>query len=140
MATTPTALNDLFQAALEAYLQAVGKWAGCDWPVQLGSRTGNLQGLTATQAQLLARATAGQEAAQWRAACSWLGYLEEQAEEAEAEAAAAVALARGGQWREALGRAERAVAIEAAYHQQLVWQPLREAIQAGLAAGPAREG
>jgi hypothetical protein len=133
MTTTTSAPNDLLEGVLRAFLGATGQWTGCDWPTEFGSLPVNVQGLTAAQVQLLARATSGEEAAQWQAVYRWLAGLEKEAREAEAHAEAAVALARAGQWLEALESANRAVALEAVYHQRPVWQPLREAIQASVA-------
>ena len=109
-----------------------GKWTGCDWPTQFG-RTGlDLQGFCSSQAILMAGATAGSEAADWRNAVTWLTRVEQDARQAESEAQTAVSLARKGKLREALQRADLACAMEARYHRSLAWRPLRDAIEAAL--------
>src|SRR5262249_3275194 len=80
----------------EAFGRAAGSWMGCDWPTAFGKTRLNLCGLKASQALLLARATAGKEAADWHAAASWLTRIERDAREAEALARQAVKLSRAG--------------------------------------------
>jgi hypothetical protein len=118
----------------QAYLQANGKWSGCDWPRVFGKTGLNLNGLKALQALLLARSTAGSEREDWRAAVTWLTRIEQDAREAEEQAMRAVVQAGSGKLKEALVHAQRACVIEARHHCRLVWQPLREAIEAALAA------
>jgi hypothetical protein len=113
-----------------AYRQGIGKWTGCDWQTEFGKTGLNLKGLKASQALLLARATSGSERADWRAAVAWLARIEQHTKEAEEEARQAVTLAKAGKLPEALACAQRACAVEAKYHNQLVWQPLREVIVA----------
>jgi len=111
---------------------ASGKWTGCDWPIQFGASHLDLKGLRASQALLMAGATAGSEAADWRAAAAWLEQLEKDARQAETEARAANSLAGDGQFREALRHVNRACAIEARYRPSSTWQPLYDAIEAAL--------
>jgi hypothetical protein len=120
-----------------AYLQATRKWCGCDWPTRFGQTALNLEGLKAAQALLLARATAGTEAADWRSAVTWLTQTEQDARQAEEEAHTALVLAEAGRLREALEHARQAVAVEAQYHARPVWQALQEAVEATLADGTA---
>jgi hypothetical protein len=124
----------LTEAIEREYRQAAGKWTGCDWPTEFGKTGLNLNGLKALQALLLARATSGSERADWHAAVAWLTGIEQDAQEAESKAGQAMALARSGQLQEALAHAQRACAVEAKHHRRLVWQPLREAIEAALSA------
>lgn len=112
-----------------AYLEATGEWGGCDWPTEFGEGDLDLNGLRASQAALLARATAGREAQDWRAAARWLAEVEEQAAEADREAWSAVLLAFDGRSGEALEHARRACAIEARYHAAPVWQRLCDALE-----------
>ena len=111
---------------------ASGKWTGCDWPTQFGQSHLDLEGLRPSQAILMARATAGSEAADWRDAVIWLRRVEQDAHQAESEAQTAVRLARNGKLRDALQCADRACAIEARYRRSLTWRPLRDAIEAAL--------
>jgi hypothetical protein len=115
------------------YVQNAGKWYGCDWPTAFGVNKLDLNGLRPSQAALLTRATAGSEAADWRAAAEWLAQVERDAKQAEAKAAKAAELAEAGKLTEALRLAEEACAIEGRYHTSLVWQPLRKAIATALA-------
>lgn len=116
-----------------AFHQAEGQWTGCDWPTQFGKSGLNLSGLTAAQALLLARATAGQEAADWHAAVAWLTQIEYDAATAAALAQTALDLERQGQFVVALVHAQRACSLERKYHSRLVWQPLLDRIRTALA-------
>jgi hypothetical protein len=114
------------------YRQGAGKWTGCDWRTDFGSAHLDLAELKAAHALLLARATGGQEAADWQAASQWLSRVEQEAQEAETEAGIALALASTGQLHEALSHARAACAIELKYHSQPIWQPLCEALEQAL--------
>jgi hypothetical protein len=114
------------------YRQATGRWTGCDWMTDFGPAHLNLQGLAAFHAMLLARATAGSEQTSWKAAVGWLQEIEQQARLAEEAAQQAVAQANAGDLRTALAWAQRACAIEAKYHEPLIWRPLRDAIATAL--------
>ena len=61
---------------LQAFLRGRNRWAGCDWPTRFGAAGLDLCALTSAQALLMARATAGAEAAEWRAAAQWLAEVE----------------------------------------------------------------
>ena len=76
----------------------------------------------------MARATAGAEAAEWRAAAQWLAEVEAAARTAEEEASRAARLAAEGQLFEAAERARSALELEARYRPAVVWRPLHEAI------------
>jgi len=117
-----------------AYSQGADKWMGCDWPTRFGKCGLNLDGLTAPQALLLARATSGAERADWHAAVPWLTGIEQDASKAQREASQGMALARAGKLREALSHVQRACALEARHHSRLVWQPLYDVIEAHLSA------
>jgi hypothetical protein len=113
---------------IRTYWRTVGAWMGCDWPVRFGNLGLNLDGLKSTQAALMAGATSGAEAAEWRRAANWLTQIEQDARQAEMCARAAVDLAARQSWPEALESADHACRIEARYHDHLVWQRLRDAI------------
>jgi hypothetical protein len=114
--------------------RGLGRWTGCDWPTVFG-RTGlNLDGLTSAQAMLLARATAGKEAEDWRAAVAWLTGVEVDAGDAEARARQAVMLCGQGKLHEALDQAREAHRLESRYHRVTHWQSLCEAIEAAIDA------
>src|SRR5579859_1206579 len=91
-----------------AFQQSRGKWNHCQWPTQFGAGKLNLQGLKSSQALLMARSTAGQERADWKAATCWLEQVERDAREAEKEAELAADLAKIGQLQPALEHAQRA--------------------------------
>jgi hypothetical protein len=90
----------------------------------------NLDGLRSTQALLMARATSGAERSEWLAAATWLGRVEQDAREADEAAGQALRLALAGDLATAMTYAERACALEAPYHAELVWRPLRDAVAA----------
>ena len=113
-----------------AYQHGRGRWSRCDWPTSFGRSGLDLNGLESSQALLLARATAGRESADWRAAAQWLREIEEAAEQAELEAH----LATAGRLCDALRHAQRAVELSAAYPRGRTWEPLRAAIARSLGA------
>jgi hypothetical protein len=114
------------------YGQTAGSWTGCDWPVHFGKFGLNLNGLRSRQAVLIAGATSGAEAAEWRRAAKWLAHVEQDARQAETLARAAVDLAARDDLRAALESAEDACRIEARYHRRLLWQAVRDGIAAQL--------
>ncbi|HYT93077.1 MAG TPA: hypothetical protein VEL76_30445 [Gemmataceae bacterium] len=138
MTITQPLLNISLKEVESAYLQAAGKWIGCDWPTAFGERRLDLNGLKADQAVLLARATSGGERVNWRNAVNWLAQVERDAQAAEVEARTAVDLAAAGRLQEALQSSRRACAIEAQYHTCLVWQPLC-AVLAASEASPVED-
>jgi hypothetical protein len=99
----------------------------------------NLDGLTSTHATLMARATSGREATDWRAAARWLTEVEEAARQAEYEAQIAMHLVTSGRLEDAFRHAERAVDIASAYQRAFVWEPLRAAIDDWLKTDPRQE-
>ena len=117
-------------AVHRAYTRARGAWTGCDWPTSFGDTGLDLNGMTSHQALLMARATAGVEAADWREAVHWLRLVEVDAEAAsEAGRRASDEAARGN--LAAAGRAAWAACeLEVRYHPQPVWGPLQEALEA----------
>jgi hypothetical protein len=115
-----------------AFLQALGRWSGCHWATRFGRRQLNLQGLKSSQAALMARSTAGPEAAEWRAAAKWLEQVERDAKEAEKQAGLAATLVVLGQFGQAWEHAQRASALESQYDGSHAWQPLSDAIRAAL--------
>lgn len=123
--------RDQFVDAVErAFSQACGGWTGCDWPTTFGVTGLDLCGMTSYQALLMARATAGTEAADWREAVRWLRLVEADAESSEEAARRAVAAAARGDVTAAAREARTASDLEARYHPQLVWADLCEAIEA----------
>ncbi|TVS12681.1 MAG: hypothetical protein EA424_22320 [Planctomycetaceae bacterium] len=117
-----------------AYQQGSGQWFKCDWSTHFGRSGLDLNGLESSQATLLARATAGRESADWRAAAQWLREIEDAAQQAELEAHMAVHLATSGRLSDALRHAQRAVELSAAYPRGRTWEPLRTAIARSLGA------
>jgi hypothetical protein len=110
-----------------------GRWIGCDWPTKFGAAELNLSGVTARQAALLARATSGQESADWQQAAHWLTTVEADAEAARQAAESAEQNAAAGRLQEALEDADRAVKLEQPYHREAYWQQLKDAIVEQLA-------
>jgi hypothetical protein len=127
-----TKATRLVEELRAAYLRAAGRWTGCDWPTRFGGAGLNLEGLSARQATLLARATAGQESANWHAAAHWLGQMAEDAHEAQLTAEQAVELAEAGHLAAALTHARRVCALEATYRTPVVWRPLVDLLEAAL--------
>jgi hypothetical protein len=125
--------------AERAFLQASGKWGGCDWPVQFGKLGLNLRGLESRHADLMARATSGEESTEWRRAAKWLARIEQDARQAEDYARAAVELT-DKQLDEAVRSAEQACYLEAKYHDHLVWQPLRDLLDRLWHESPREDG
>jgi hypothetical protein len=123
----------LLEEITATYRQGAGQWTGCDWQTDFGADHLDLAQLKASQVLLLARATAGKEAADWQLASQWLTRIEKEAQQAETEAGIALALASTGQFREALFHAQQACAIETRYHSQPVWQPFCRALEQVLA-------
>ncbi len=138
---TYRAMSDREEVSLadinQAYLQAVGTWAGCDWPMQMGQSALNVEGMTATQAEIMGqRAENGQLAEDWFATGRWLTQVEQHARLAEFQAAEAVNAAEEGRWADALTHAEWAWALEFSTGRPLrrspphAWQHLRDRIEA----------
>jgi hypothetical protein len=115
----------------QAFLAGRGRWNGCDWPTRFGLLGLDLCALTAKQARLMAAATAGAEAADWRAAARWLAEVEADAQRAQAAAGLAARLAAEGRLAEAAEHARAACELEGRYRSAVVWRPLHEAL-AGL--------
>jgi len=118
----------------QALAAASGKWTGCDWPTQFGRSHLDLRGLRSSQAILMAQATGGSEAADWRDAVTWLRRVEEDARQAESEAQTAARLARNGKFRDALQYADRACLLESRYREPFActWRRLRNTIEVAL--------
>jgi hypothetical protein len=118
----------------QLYELTKARWIGCDWPTKFGTAELNLSGVTARQAALLARATSGQESADWQQAAHWLTTVEADAEAARQAAEIAQQNAAAGRLQEALAHADRAVMLEVPYHRQAYWQELKNAILEQLAS------
>ncbi len=123
-------MNDyeITRQVTDRYLAAAELWLGCDWTTSFGARGLDLRGLKAKQTRLLAEATAGEESEAWLAATRWLEQVEQNAREARSAASSAVELFTKRRRAMALARVTKACQLEARYHQQLVWEPLRELI------------
>jgi hypothetical protein len=117
----------------QTFLQTQGKWTGCDWPTAFGETGLDLKGLTSKQAILMARATSGTEAADWREAVLWLRLVEADADAAEAAARRAVGYVARGDLSAALGHAKTAEELEARYHATPVWRGLVAVLETALA-------
>jgi len=120
---------------INAFLLGLGRWKGCSWPTEFGSRKLNLNGLKSSQAALMAGATAGPERADWRGAMAWLMRVEEDAREAEKQAKLAADLAVLGDLDQARAYAEQACSLESQYTVNQTWRPLLAAIASRLNCG-----
>ena len=129
MGPAGTMQRGLLDAAERAYAAARGAWTGCDWPTSFGQTGLDLNGMTSHQALLMSRATAGEEASDWREAVHWLRLVESDAEGAEESARWAVEHAARGDLAAAVREARTACDLEARYHPQPVWTDLREALE-----------
>lgn len=118
--------NETFDGLFE---QLAGRWVGCDWHTEFGPGRLNLQAMTAEQAALLGRATAGGESVQWREAARFLGQVESDAKAARRAAELALEHAVAGQLRSALEHAHRACELERRYHAIPGWEKLEAAIR-----------
>ena len=112
------------------FAYAEGRWTGCDWPMAMGPRQLDLQGVRANQARLLAELTPGDEATAWDEAARYLYTIERDARDAENAARRAVELFRLDSLPQSASEIERAVSLEARYRKPLVWESLRAAIVA----------
>ncbi len=121
-------IDEVTRQVTNGYLAAAESWQGCDWTTSFGPRGLDLRGLKAKQTRLLAEATSGEESEAWAAATRWLEQVERDARDARSAASSAVELFAKQQWAAALARANAACALEAQYHEQLVWGPLRDLI------------
>lgn len=118
-----------FESIDRAYQVGRGGWAGCDWPTAFGETSLDLNGITSHQALLMARATAGAEATDWREAVGWLRLVEVDAEVAESAARGALEHARRGDLSAAVREARAAYDLEAQYHAVPVWSRLRDVLE-----------
>jgi len=116
------------------YRQSQRQWQGCAWPTSFGPAGLNLQGLRSEQAQLMANATAGQEARTWKKAAAWLREVEADARKADDCAALALQHALAGDLDRAGLYAEQAWTLESKYRLPAVWGPFREALLAATEA------
>jgi hypothetical protein len=130
MGRTATLSPNTLEAVRRAYLRAHGTWTGCDWPTSFGDTGLDLNGMTSHQALLMARATAGVEAADWREAVHWLRLVETDAEAAEVAGRQAADEAVRGNLQAATRAAWAACELEARYHPRPVWGPLQDALEA----------
>jgi hypothetical protein len=121
--------RSLHDAVERAYERARGTWTGCDWPTSFGQTGLDLNGMTSHQALLMSRATAGEEAGDWREAVQWLRLIETDAEAAEEAARWGVELSARGDLGGAQREAQTACDLEARYHPLPVWSDLREVLQ-----------
>lgn len=123
-----TAQEPLIEVIRPIFRRRAGQWTGCMWPTHFGKRKLDLNGMNSAQARIMARATSGPEAADWRAAVEWLVRVEIDAADAEQAAAEAVALAEKQKWRDALVQAGHACMLEHRHHRDATWRELCEAI------------
>jgi hypothetical protein len=118
-----------------AFAEGRGTWTRCDWPTHFGHTGLDLNGMTWIEAEAMAEKTRGTvEAADWRAAATWLTTIQKRAAQAEVEASAAVDAASAGEWSGAKRHAEHAWLLEFTTGRPLrrmappAWLRLRQAI------------
>lgn len=102
------------------------KWKGCDWVTKHGPLELNLQGMSASQAELMSRATAGPEAKEWRSAAKWLRQLELDIATITEEIRRAAFSIGLGENQRALEHVELASSIEGKYRLPVICQSLRD--------------
>lgn len=116
------------QAIEAAFDTAKKRWITCDWFTEFGVAQLDLRGLTALQTERLAKATSGVESQQWQAAATWLRQVERDAAAATQAAFDACEAWAAGHVVLAKRKIDFACEIEAAWHKELVWGPLRRLI------------
>lgn len=127
-----TRSRGMTEQAVELIQRAMKQWRGCAWATSFGRGGLNLDGITASQARLVAWATTGQEALDWREAASWLDQVEADARQAAAHGGRALGLVRQGRPEAALEELGRACQLEERYPGQSAWQSARGAVAAEL--------
>lgn len=118
----------------QAYLEATGQWRGCSWHTKFGPDELNLCDISCSQAQLMARATCGNEAESWRNASRWLREVERDARRAENAASRAAKLCWEGNFQDAATYGKKAQHLEAKYRADGVWQSFSQLIDAAASA------
>lgn len=147
-------MNSKIKEIQEAYDEASGNWAGCDWAEprscwvhpkghilhdsQVDDRAIHeedlvhveidLDGITAGEARERVRVH-NAEADLWEEAAEWLGACEGAAAQAEEYALEAIEHAREGRWGKAIAQAEMACSVESEYGDCPTWRPFREALE-----------
>ncbi|MGB4707327.1 MAG: hypothetical protein WBH28_02620 [Fuerstiella sp.] len=119
---------DRIQLVHKAYQSASKKWQGCDWYTEFGALKLNLCGLTAAQAFRVSRATCGNESREWALAGKWLQSVEDAAAHAENLASQAMSAILADNLLLAAEFIEKAVEVEAVWHETPVWGELRAVI------------
>ncbi|PQO41883.1 hypothetical protein C5Y97_02275 [Blastopirellula marina] len=118
---------------INLYAAAANRWRGCDWKTEFGPARLNLANLRSVQLHLLVSATAGQESQNWAEAESWLQQVEKDAYLAEDAAYRATRQYVAGDLRGAVASINEACKLEAQYHAELVWAPLRDFLRSEVA-------
>jgi hypothetical protein len=98
-------------------------WTGCCWRTEFGPLRLDLDGTRSRHAALLAAATRGEEAEQWKAAARWLSLVEADARSACQRSRQAIEFAERGETREASRWLAMAATLQGRYpmvnHYQL---------------------
>jgi hypothetical protein len=100
---------------LDSMMLASQQWSGCDWETEFGPRGLNLRGTRSRQALLVAKATRGDEAQQWKEAAKWLAKVESDAEAAREFASRAAQAAASGDLAAASRHLAEAACLESHY-------------------------
>ena len=118
------------------YADAKGQWWGCNWKSEDGPQKLNLCDMRSLQANLMAEATSGEEAAAWEQATLYLKLVEADAQTAERHAEKAVSLVLAGDFARALDEMNAAVTLESQYRDCIVWKRMRDEIAALVESMP----
>ena len=99
----------------DAIDHANGAWTGCCWRTEFGPLRLDLDGTRSRHAALLAAATRGDEAQQWKAAARWLSQVEADARSACRRSREAIEFAERGEFHEASRWLAMAAGLQAKY-------------------------
>ena len=120
------------------YADAKGRWWGCNWLSEFGPQHLSLCDMRAYQANLMAEATSGEEAAAWKQATSFLKRIEADAHDAERHATKAVSFVRACDFAKAMTEINAAAALETRHRKCVVWKRLQDEITALACPIPSR--
>ena len=93
-------------------------WHGCDWPTRFGPRRLDLKGVKSRSAEMMSRATRGQESQDWAEATVWLKRVEADAQVAFGLIANSIEYLRQGRFCEAKMALVEAADLETKHHGQ----------------------
>lgn len=110
-------------------------WTGCCWRTEFGPMRLDLDGTRSRHAALLAVATRGDEADQWKAAARWLSQVESDARAACQRSRQAIESAERGDFLEASRWLAMAAALQARYPMVNHYARCRDQFESALGLG-----